>query len=76
MSSARLFLIQPRRNRYVLRLYKCIGTLNDWLEDRKFVVHGAGCVTGIDFHITLAPVSSQEPLQLGPRWRGKRGRRE
>jgi hypothetical protein len=28
------------------------------------VVHGASCVTGIDLHITLAPVSSQEPLQL------------
>jgi len=24
----------------------------------------------------LAPVSSQEPLQLGLRWRGKGGRRE
>ena len=40
------------------------------------MVHGASCVTGIDLHITLAPVSSQEPLQLGPRWRGKGGRRE
>jgi hypothetical protein len=28
------------------------------------VVHGASCVTGIDLHITLTPVSSQEPLQL------------
>jgi hypothetical protein len=31
---------------------------------------------GIDLHITLAPVSSKEPLQLGSRWRGKGGRRE
>jgi hypothetical protein len=28
-------------------------------------------VTGIGFRITLAPVSSQEPLQPGPSWRGK-----
>jgi hypothetical protein len=28
------------------------------------VVHGASCVTGVGLHITLAPVSSQEPLQL------------
>ena len=40
-------------------------------EDRNFVVHGASCVTGIDLHITLAPVSSEKPLQPGPRWRGK-----
>ena len=59
MSSATLLLIQPRRNRYVLRLYKCIVT-----RTGNFVVHGASCVTGIDFHITLAHVSSQEPLQL------------
>jgi hypothetical protein len=26
---------------------------------------------GIDLHITLAPVSSKEPLQLRSRWRGK-----
>ena len=76
MSSATLFLIQPRRNRYVLRLYKCIGTQRLTSVARNFVVHGASCVTGIDLHITLAPVSSQEPLQLGPRWRGKGGRRE
>ena len=31
MSSARLFLFQPRRSRYVLRLYKCIGILR-WQE--------------------------------------------
>jgi hypothetical protein len=43
---------------------------------RNFVVHGASCVTGIDVHTTLAPVSSQEPLQLEPRWRGKGGRWE
>ena len=36
MSSARLFLIQPRRNRYVLRLYKCIGTQRLASEGRKF----------------------------------------
>src|SRR5258706_10426116 len=36
MSSARLFLIQPRRNRYVLRLYKCIGTQRLASERRKF----------------------------------------
>ena len=40
------------------------------------MVDGASCVTGIDLHITLAPVSSQEPLQLGPSWRGKGGRGE
>jgi hypothetical protein len=28
------------------------------------VVHGASCVTGIDLHFTLAPVSSKEPFQL------------
>src|SRR5258707_642394 len=36
MSSARLFLIQPRRNRYVLRLYNCIGTQRLASEGRKF----------------------------------------
>ena len=71
MSSATLFLIQPRRNRYVLRLYNCIGTQRLTSGAGNFVVHGASCITGIDLHITLAPVSSQEPLQLGPRWRGK-----
>jgi hypothetical protein len=40
-------------------------------ESELFVVHGASCVTGIDLDITLAPVSSKEPLQAGPRWRGK-----
>src|SRR5712671_6507570 len=35
MSSARLFLIQPRRNRHVLRLYKCIGTQRLASEGRK-----------------------------------------
>ena len=35
------------------------------------MVHGASCFAGIDLHSTLAPVSSQEPLQRGPRWRGK-----
>ena len=60
----------------VLRLYKCIGTQRLASVTRNLVVHGASCVTGIDLHITLAPVSSQEPLQLGPRWRGKGGRRE
>ena len=38
---------------------------------RNLVVLGASCVTGIDLHITLAPVSAEKPLQLGPRWRGK-----
>jgi hypothetical protein len=64
MSSARLFLIQPRRNRYVLRLYKCIGTQRLASEARNFVVHGASCVTGIDLHITLAHVSSKSPSSL------------
>ena len=71
MSSATLLLIQPRRNRYVLRLYKCIVT-----RTGNFVVHGASCVTGIDFHITLAPVSSQEPLQLDRAGGARGGRRE
>jgi hypothetical protein len=35
------------------------------------VVHGASCVTGIDFHITLVTVGSEKPLQPGPGWRGK-----
>jgi hypothetical protein len=64
------------RNRYVLRLYKCIGTQRLASVARNLVVQGASCVTGIDLRITLAPVSSQEPLQLGSRWRGKGGRRE
>src|SRR5258708_14796736 len=51
----------------------CVGLAS---VARNFVVHGASCVTGIDLRITLAPVSSKEPLQLGPRWRGKGGRRE
>ena len=76
MSSARLFL-QPRRNRYVLRLYKCIGTRRLASVARNLVVHGASCVTGIDLHITLVSLLRlKEPLQLGPRWRGKGGRRE
>ena len=37
----------------------------------NFVVHRASGVTGINLHITLAPVSAEKPLQLGPRWRGK-----
>src|SRR5258707_12352649 len=41
MSSVRLFLIQPRRNRYVLRLYNCIGNKRLAAEDRQFVLHGA-----------------------------------
>ena len=40
-------------------------------ESELFVVHRACCVTGIDLDITLTPDSSKEPLQLGPRWRGK-----
>jgi hypothetical protein len=32
MSSATLLLIQGKRNRYVLRLYKCIGTRPEILE--------------------------------------------
>src|SRR5437588_530390 len=35
MSSARLFLVQPKRNRWVLRLYKCIGTQRLGSTDRK-----------------------------------------
>jgi hypothetical protein len=76
MSPARLFLTQPRRNRYVLRLYECIGVQRLARRVGNFVVDGASCVTGIGLRITLAPVRSQEPLQLGPRWRGKGGRRE
>jgi hypothetical protein len=60
MSSASLFLTQPRRDRYVLRLYKCIG-LNDWLRRTgNFVTYGASCVTGIGLHTTLAPALLQE----------------
>ena len=70
MSSATLFLIQPRRNRYVLRLYKCIGTQRLASEAGNFVVHGASCVTGIDLHITLAPVSSQ---RAPPAWTALEG---
>jgi hypothetical protein len=69
-------LIQPRRNRRVLRLYKCIGTQRLASVAGNLVVYGASCFTGLDLRITLAPVGSQEPLQLGPRWRGKGGRRE
>ena len=43
---------------------------------RNLVVHGASYATGIDPSMTVAPVTSQEPLQLRPRWRGKRDRRE
>src|SRR5258707_2112050 len=35
MSSATLFPIQPRRNRYVLRLYKCIGIRPEILWSMK-----------------------------------------
>jgi hypothetical protein len=43
----------------MLRLYDCIGI--DWLQRAgNFVVHGASCVTDIDLHVTLAPVSSQK----------------
>jgi hypothetical protein len=44
---------------------------NGFGEPEFFVIHGASYVTGIDLDITLAPVGSKEPLQLGPRWRGK-----
>jgi len=60
----------------VLRLYKCIGTQRLTSVARNLVVHGAICATGIDPRMTLTPVSSQELLQLRPRWRGKRGRRK
>jgi hypothetical protein len=70
------FFVQPRRNRYVLRLYECIGAQRLASGARNLVVHGASCVTGIGLHIALTPVSSQEPLQPGQRWRGKGGRRE
>jgi hypothetical protein len=65
MSSEKLFLSQPRRNRYVLRLYKCIEAQRLASADLKFVVHGASCIAGIDLHIAPAHVSSKEPLQLG-----------
>jgi hypothetical protein len=67
--------IQPRRNRYVLRLYKCIGAQRLASENRKF----CGPWRKLRHRhrpFTLASVSSQEPLQLGRRWRGKGGRRE
>ena len=63
------------RNRYVLRLYKCIGTQRLASVARNLVVHGASCVTGIALRITLALLARKNPLQLGPRWRGKGGRR-
>src|SRR6266436_5035529 len=72
-SSARLFLLQPRRNRYVLRLYECIGTPRFASVARNLVVHGASCVTGIDLHIALLAHKSPSSLD---RWRGKGGRRE
>src|ERR1700722_15582297 len=44
MLSARLFLIQPKLNRYVLRLYKCIE-LNDSVQRAgNFVVHVASAL--------------------------------
>jgi hypothetical protein len=64
MSSARLFLIQPRRNRYVLRLYKCIGTQRLASVARNLVVHGASCVTGIALRITLALLAYKNPSSL------------
>jgi hypothetical protein len=45
ISSARLFPIQPRRNRYVLRLYNCIGTQRLASVARNLVVHRTSCVT-------------------------------
>ena len=58
MSSAKFFLVQSRRkpaHGSIILMYRnsTIG-----LEGR------ARCVTGIDLHITVALVSSQEPLQL------------
>jgi hypothetical protein len=64
------FLIQPRRNRYMLRLYKCIGTQRLVSPDWKFLwsMEQAAWQASTS---NLAPVSSKEPLQLGLRWRGK-----
>ena len=76
MSSARLFLIQPRRNRYVLRLYKCIGTQRLASVARNLVVHGARRVTGIDFHINLAQLAHKSPSSLDRAGGARRGRRE
>jgi hypothetical protein len=70
ISSARLFLIQPKRNRYVLRLYKCIANQRLASVARNLVVHGTSCVTGIDLRITLAPVSS---TRAPPAWNALEG---
>jgi hypothetical protein len=48
----------------MLRLYRCIGT--GWFRQAGyFVVQEASCISCMDLHMIMAPVSSKEPLQLG-----------